>query len=1145
MRIMPPYTRLQRWTVRLWTGCLVVGLCAVFGIIGYSRDGYAQDLSDQVKDVLKEIERLDGKTAPPHIRPAAGEPQIEEVAEAEEAKPSILTATGGLTELSDYAKLSPAQQKLVASYDNFIALFPDHPKVPELLYNAGSTYFDVERYPNARMVYERILNQHPQSGPWYVKALSNIVESYRREKDYKNLEVWSERLRTDPNTPDSLKDDAEKLAAGAIANQANELARQSAEAGDLEMMVRAAEEYIRTARTYPNAEFAAISLYNAGYTYKKAEIYDKAAEVWLDLVERYPSVSYADTAVWEAALAYDQLKDYPKAIGVYRQFVANYPKSEFRADALKNLIYDYNELEEWPNSATIYEQYATEFPEDAGVERFYHVGQYWLRAKEIDRAAEAFDRFARDNPQNEKVKQVPFELGQAWIKAGNLARANEAFDRFATLNPGNPLSVKIHYDVGEFHFERNQWAEAKAKYEDTIAASLDLEKKGLDSNAYYRGEAYMRLASMTAPSFEEIRLTLPKATFEANLARKTELGKQLQEYYQGVILSGSIKGAEAAYKLSDTFVHMADTWLNQERPPPSNEIMKRVEEIKTLNADAIAYLTEALKPLETVNLKRGDEYVVITYDTTWTTTRDSILSITPVDSSENEWVVRARDRVAELSLRIADLTAEPYEYFLDNFYQVPTPPLPKEARALGPIGETIFKKQVWDQGLVVAENQIQQDVLPAYQNTLNYSKPPPDGYALRGPAMDKARERALELALKPVLLNEQRIPDMLNRFDAELTRFVSLTDSLMYRPENIRDTFAFGDLLYAILDGQTLPTYIDLSLDISRQMAMKYENVIQIAGAMGIEGALVDTLKTKMVRLYYNTGQRFHDFARRAEQIKNRYYNRVAQIDSIISAGGSLAGIFTNAEATVVLNDMLTAPGGWEDIDFNLRNSALEVYETGYGFREIYPLENNLYRQIRTRLTALDPNLYPPPTEDFRFTIATDGTWMISTSESPNWTMGGFVADATWHEARMGTYPVPIGGLPGLRNSMAMPIWGASPDTSGMGGDAVIYTRKEFDLYGKPDSAVVVVAATAPFEVFVNGFSVGKVETVDVNNPQTFDVTANLLGASRNAVGVQVVGSSTEPHSVIVEIRGVDKVVETAENLDEARQHYGQFPDES
>lgn len=1115
-------------------------------ILWIGTSGSAHGQTDEEKDLLKQIEKLETKKAQPRIRPAAGKPEevVEEVVEEEEMPAAAsMSPAAGVLDSTALPKLSDAEQKLLASYENFVSLFPEHERVPELLYNAGARYFSIELYPNARTVYERILEEHPTSGEWYVKSLADIVESYRRENDFSNLELWSERLRTDPNAPDSLKTAGERLAAGAIANQALEKEKEAAESGDMAALADAAETYIRTARTYPDAEFASVSLFKAGSTYKKAEMLDKAAEVWLDLVERYPDVSYADTAMWNAALAYDELKQYDDALKVYEQFLVQFPTSHFRVDAMKNSIYDYTEVENFHRTAEMYEQYATEFVEDAGPSRSYYVAQAWLKAKEVDKAAAAFERFAAEDPENPKVTEVQFELGQAWIKQGNLEQANIAFARFARQNPENPLSVKIQYDVGEYYFEQDDMAQARSQFEETIRVSENLENKGLDGNAFYRAEAYIRLADMSYPDFEAIRLTLPKTALDASLERKKELGAELARYYDGVILSGSIRGAEAAYKKSELFEHMAEVWLNQEQPPPEKEPLKRAQQIREINDGATAFLDQAIAPLVAVHIHRGEEYADITFDTTWTATRDSILSITKVDSSESEWVTKGKKKVIEHSLRIAELHTEDDEYMIDTFYDYFPVPKPNK-EIVDQIGkeaaEFLFSNFAYTAGIDTLGANILRDAIPAYQHVVDLQKPEPDGYNLTGPEITQAQQHALDLGLRPVRMNEDRIAPMMDDYDELSTRWVQLTDSLMYRPENIRDVFAFGDILYGILDDGLLPLYVDESLKVGRDMSFRYENVIMKAEEMGIEKALVDTLKIHMVKLYHELGTRYLEAAQFAENTTNRYFDRMAQIDSIMAEGeGVLAEKFTEADASTVLNDMVST--GWDELNFSLRNAALEIYEAGYGYQDIYPVADEWYKKIRTNLTALDPQLYPPPSVDYTIDLISDNSWEVSnTVGGDDWMMSGFVADSTWQSATVSTYPVFMSTLPGLEQSSSMPIWSA-PDTSGV-ADTLMYARKEFMVFGNPDAPSVTVASTAPFEIFINGLSAGRVDQADPNTPQTFDLTGALMEASRNVIGIMVQGDSSEQHSVIVQLSGMDRVPETAADLETAREYYNLPP---
>gem|GEM_PF-6068200 len=1103
--------------------------------------------------ILKELEKLEAKTAEPRLRPAAGKPvettgKVTETPSEPEAneKPVVLKTTAGLIDSTAFNKLTAAQQRLIISYDNFVGLFPSHERVPELMYNTGARYFELSMYPNARVVYERLLRDHPNSGNWYVKSMSDIVESYRRENNFDSLEVWSERLRTDPNAPDSLRIAGERLASGAIASKATKLSQLAASSGDISGLVRAAEEYIRTARTYPKGEFAAVSLREAGYTYKKAKVFDKAAETWLDLINRYPEITHADTMMWESALAYDALKQYDKALGVYEQFVSRYPRSGFRVDALKNSIYDYGEVQNWTRTAQIYEQYATEFPQDAGPARSYNVALAWLKAKDIEKAATAFDRFEKEDPKNPKVNEFQFQIGQAWIKQGELEKANLAFNRFAKKNPDNPLSVKIEYDVGQFYFERQRLAEARTQFEQAIVTSQNLEKRRLDGNAYYRAESYMCLASMDYPDFELIKFTLPKATLDANLTKKKDLGTKLAGYYDGVILSGSIRGAEAAYQLSGLYEHLGDTWLAQQKPPAEKEVAKRVVQIRDLNEGGAAFYEKAIAPLVAVNIKRAGEYADIKFDTTWTATRDSILSITKVDSTESQWVVKAKQKVVALTAKIAELKTEDDRYLVDRFYDFVTVPKPTK-ELVAQIGkesaEFLFKNLAYTTGLDTLSSQILRDAIPAYQRMVDLKKPDPAGYNLTGKEIIAAQEHALLLAVQPVKMNEVRILPIIEDYEKLSKRWTQLIDSLVYRPQGIRDVFAFGDQLYAIMDGGLLPMYVDEALKLTRDMSTRYEKVIQKAEDMGIESALVDSLKIDMAELYFNLGMKFQSLAKSADETINRYYARSAAIDSIIAAGGPLADKLAQADATTVLNDMTTQ--GWDELNFNLRNAALETYEAGYGYKDIYPVATTWYNKIRTQLTEIDPQLYPPPSEEYRFELTSDASWMASTAPSGNaWTMGGFSPDPAWKAVTIGTYPVFVGTLEGLSKSRALPVWGQGPDvTTGTGGDTLVYLRKEFMVFGSPDSVSAVIASTGSFELLVNGLSVAKVAQVDPQKPQVFNLTRQLMAKSKNVIGLIVRGASAQPNSTIVDVKGVDRVPQAAENINAVRQYYSLPPE--
>lgn len=1116
----PPATasRLPAWVV------LTLSILAGWGLLGRPLASYGQE-KPSPESVLKELERLDPKAAAPRLRPAAGtaaaQPSTPTAqAPADTAAPAKVAAISVVIDTASYRGLSPARQKLLEAYDNFMQLLPAHGKVPEVLYNKGYIFFEMKMYPNARGVFANLLEKYPKSGKFYVDALANIVDSYRQEKDFQNLETWSERLRTDPNAPDSLRQAGEKLAAGAIASQASQLAA-STQTADL---LKAAETYIRTARTYPKSEVASISLFNAGYTYKKAKVYDKAADTWLDLVQKYPAITYADTAVWESGLAYDELKDYKRAIDVYERFIKEYPKSEFIADAMTNTVSDYTELQDWKNVARVYEMYATQFSDKAGPDRSFRLGQAWIKAGDLDRAGVAFDRFSKENPASPLAKQVQYELGQAWIKAGDLVKANVAFDRFARENPTSPLAVKIKYDIGQYYYDRKQTADSKRYFEDTVALSLDIEKKGQDANLYYRGEAYLKLADMLYPDYETIKLALPKTAFDQSYERKKNLFKRLSDYYLGVVKSGSVKGAEAAYRLSLAYEEMANAWLKQDQPPPPTDVMKRIEQTKAFYQTAAGFLNDAINPLETVNLKHADDYADIIADTTWNATRDSVVAVTPRDTTENVWVTKAKDKVVELATRIGDLFFD----LQQNYFDVPVPPLVQKA---GVIGLTIFRNQ----GLTAVATNIDQQVIPLYQRAVKYGDPPPDGYSITSRAVQRAKESAVRAARLTADKSAALAPPLLDTYRTSIARLAGTVDTLAYRPETLKDSFAFGDKIYAVLDGGEIPSYLEPSLELARNVGPKYEDVLTLANTLALESGVVDSVRERLAQFYYETGLAYQTAYQNLDDLTVRYQTRVSQIDSIVAAGGKMAVIYQNAQVQQTLNDIMTNANGMEDMKTTLQNGAIETYETGYGYQETYPIRGDWYNKIRTQLTTLDPDRYPPPSEAFRVVIGSDPSWMVGPDATSGWNMTGFNPSPSWGAAKSGVFPADIRSLPGLSTSSASTIWSSVTDS-------VIYARREFDFYGKPDSCRLVIAATGPYAIFINGLNVGKEDTADPRTPKVYDITKDLRGASRNIIAIQAASAGLGDRGLVVEVRGRDRVLLDSEKLNAARQYYQTAP---
>ncbi|TKJ42201.1 hypothetical protein CEE37_00555 [candidate division LCP-89 bacterium B3_LCP] len=314
------------------------------------------------------------------------------------------------------AELSEAEVKYVGAVDNYLDLFPGGEEAELFLLNAGSVYYNHGDYANSRIYYDRLLTDFPE-GERRADAYRYVMNGYFSEGEYGDAERIAKEIQ--------IAGFDSSLVATAKTRQAESvfLSAQGLKSGG--DVLAAAEEYKRAALETPGYGQADKALFESGLAYQQADAYSEANEVYLLLVENYPESGLADKALYNVGYnCQSEMNDQQTAARTFEKLSSQYPESKLAQDALRNASINYVEAEDWTSAIRVNRTYVSVYPAaaDASVYLFDNAGLF-LKMGDEESAGAVYDAYANKYPNDPRAVRARWERGQYLKDQGNTAEA--------------------------------------------------------------------------------------------------------------------------------------------------------------------------------------------------------------------------------------------------------------------------------------------------------------------------------------------------------------------------------------------------------------------------------------------------------------------------------------------------------------------------------------------------------------------------------------------------------------------------------------------------------------------------------------------------------------------------------------------------
>ncbi|MBI5017629.1 MAG: tetratricopeptide repeat protein [Deltaproteobacteria bacterium] len=343
---------------------------ALFG--GDSEEGY--ELSYSHAQALKEADRL----ADAQARYQAVATHPTRSAHREEASYRRIEVLQTLFD-RDPATLGP----LLEAHEQYAALNPSSPLVPQILFAEGELCLTAERFADARAVFGRVVREHGGS-PFALEALERIARCHFREGSFGEAEAAARRALAARPSPE-VAERADKLLTFSVFKQGEE----AEGAGDRDAANR---HFFRLADEFPASEVAQVALNRAAENLRALNRPAEAAEVYGRLAHTYRGSAYARNALEVSAQLLSSLGDWRQAARNYEDLYRTDPRAEGAADALYRAGLAAEKGGDLATAARLFGEFSSRLPGD--LRRGEALFREGTALRTLERPAEARERFA-------------------------------------------------------------------------------------------------------------------------------------------------------------------------------------------------------------------------------------------------------------------------------------------------------------------------------------------------------------------------------------------------------------------------------------------------------------------------------------------------------------------------------------------------------------------------------------------------------------------------------------------------------------------------------------------------------------------------------------------------------------------------------
>lgn len=429
--------------------------------------------------------------------------------------------------------LSPWEERLVASTDRFVAMYPKDQKVKAFTYRSAWTLYNKGQLQPAADRFRAVIALDPGSTE-AEQAANLILDSFALAGDWSNLKEVSKAFY-----------DQQGLGSATFKREVHGI--------------------------YENASLKLIEVQLDETGQKRP-----AAAAWLAFAREFPSSANADLALNNAAATYDQLGDVGAAMEARQALVDHHKGSRFYADAVLGLATGHESLAEFTEAAAGYEAlYKLDPGHESAREALYSAAVIRAVLGQADAAIADYQSLLDRWPEDARAPQFTLAIGRLYADTRRWDRAAAVYQGAFThplpqASLAQVFEARMRYGEALEH-QPGQEARVARHWQDTLAAYDAAAREGADLSEVVdsAGELRYRLAqpvigrylslSIQGPTGRVTRASEDEAVREAFNAKLTALREVEAALHAVVETRSGTWGLAAMAELGRAYENMAST----------------------------------------------------------------------------------------------------------------------------------------------------------------------------------------------------------------------------------------------------------------------------------------------------------------------------------------------------------------------------------------------------------------------------------------------------------------------------------------------------------------------------------------------------------------------------------------------------------
>jgi len=358
----------------------------------------------------------------------------------------------------------------VANFNFLIERYPHSTYVPRAYYAIADCYYNKGDFEQAMVAYRAVVDKFPSSGlaPEAMRSVQQCLILLGREdeavgiiNDYveknedspftRSFRSDGARILFDSKKYDKAIDEYSKIINADPNNPENaEILYWIGKSYiSMDKKLEAENAFIKVQKTYPQSDYASLSLMENALLQKSSASGKKADSLFASLIELYPNEDSAPRAVFERALINFTLGDTAFGLKMYDFAVQNYPGDEYSDESAYRLASYYKRIDSNAKAREYFLKLALNSKSNEFVaESYYRIGELWKKDKDLEQAEAAYLQIKNNYSGYEDWFSLSLvNLGEIYEQRKEYLKAKEIYSALLELRPdddyGNTAKARL------------------------------------------------------------------------------------------------------------------------------------------------------------------------------------------------------------------------------------------------------------------------------------------------------------------------------------------------------------------------------------------------------------------------------------------------------------------------------------------------------------------------------------------------------------------------------------------------------------------------------------------------------------------------------------------------------------------------------